>query len=69
MTKSPLSALLILLLFSCSESKNEPPKTDYQIRMDKEKKLDTLNLHEAFQLTYKNKADLSWDTAKCRNFS
>jgi hypothetical protein len=63
MIKALFITLLTYFFLSCSESKNDPPKTDYEIRMDKQKELDTLNLRQAFKLTNKNDADLSWDTA------
>jgi hypothetical protein len=53
MTKALFVASLTLFLFSCDESKNEPPKTDSVIRWEKRQKLDTLNQNEGINLSKK----------------
>jgi hypothetical protein len=62
MYKIILTLLLPTILISCQESQKEMPKSDYDVRREKEKKLDTLNLKQAFNLTVKNNAILGWDS-------
>lgn len=62
MTKSILITALALIILSCNEEKKEPSKSDYEIRWEKQKQLDTLNLNRAYQFASKYNASFGWDT-------
>ena len=62
MTKIFQVILLILTIASCGESKKEPEKSKYEIRWEKQEKLDTLNQNEAVNLSNKFNALTNTDS-------
>jgi hypothetical protein len=63
MNKIILMFVLSFVFAYCGESEKEIPKSDYQIQKEKEKRFDTLNLIQAYNLARKNSAISDWDTA------
>lgn len=62
MTKIFKILLLILTITSCGESNKEPEKSKYEIRRENQKKLDTINLTKAENLSKTSDAIIGWDT-------
>lgn len=71
MTSFSQSLLILICLFiiSCGQEKKEPPKDQWEVRYDKQKQLDTLNLIEAEKLSKSSNALPGWDTTKHFTYS
>ncbi len=56
-----VSMLGLIFISSCSESKKETPKSDYELKQDDKKDLDSLNQYEALRLSQKYSAINNWE--------
>lgn len=71
MTSFPKLLLVIttLIIASCGQEKKEPPKDKWEVRYDKQKQLDTLNLTDAEKLAKSSNAIIGWDTTEQFTYS
>lgn len=67
--KSLIPLLTLLVFVSCSNSDKKSEKSDFQIRWDKQEKLDTLNFNEAQKLSNLSNAIMGWDTTENFTYS
>jgi hypothetical protein len=68
-SKSLIPFLIFFAFVSCDNSKKEPEKSKYEIRSEKQDKLDTLNLIEAQRLSQTNNSIIGWDTTENFTYS
>lgn len=64
-----LLILISLFIISCGQEKKETPKDKWEVRYDKQKQLDTLNLSEAEKISKSSNALMGWDTAEHFTYS
>jgi hypothetical protein len=68
-SKSLIPFLIFFAFVSCDNSKKEPEKSKYEIRSEKQDKLDTLNLIEAQRLSQTTNSIIGWDTPENFTYS
>ncbi len=65
-----LYVITTLCIASCGQEKKEAPSKDkWEVRYDKQKQLDTLNLTDAEKLAKSSNANIGWDTTETFTYS
>lgn len=64
-----LFVITILFIASCGQEKKEAPKDKWEVRYNKQKQLDTLNLTVAEKLAKSSNANIGWDTTENFTYS
>lgn len=64
-----LFLITTLCIASCGQEKKEEPKDKWEVRYNKQKQLDTLNLTDAEKLAKSSNANIGWDTTETFTYS
>lgn len=67
--KKLLFVITLVSIASCGQEKKEPPKDKWEVRYDKQKQLDTLNLTDAEKFAKSSNANIGWDTIETFTYS
>lgn len=58
-----------LTIVSCGQEKKEPSKEKWEVRYDKQKQLDNINLTDAEKLSKSSNANIGWNTTNNFTYS
>lgn len=64
-----LFVITTLCIASCGQEKKEAPKGKWEVRYDKQKQLDTLNLTDAEKLAKSSNANTGWNTIETFSYT